>query len=170
MQGIVMVGNGGAAYFQFRLPPGVSSVFLLVRVVASDDPNNTVDFYATRNVLWTKSAPERDDLESSYILPILTKDADRSAQAADYMLSFPVVCSTHTRTCSSLCPVLQMVAACIVAWHDLSSHSFEFQPLRGVSQFVWCVECWTQMSSICSKGPPVNQPIPKLHAGVAFLG
>lgn len=86
-----MEGNGGAAYFQFRLPPGVASVFLLVRVLASDDPGNSIDFYATRNTPWTKGSPERKDLELSRLLPIFTKDADKSSQTVDYEISLPVV-------------------------------------------------------------------------------
>ena len=92
VQGIVMEGNGGTAYFQFSLPPGVASVFLVIRVLASDDPDNSIDFYATRNTPWTKDSPERVDLESSHILPILTKDADSSIKAQGYEISSPVVC------------------------------------------------------------------------------
>ena len=87
-----MEGNGGTAYFQFSLPPGVASVFLVIRVLASDDPDNSIDFYATRNTPWTKDSPERVDLESSHILPILTKDADSSIKAQGYEISSPVVC------------------------------------------------------------------------------
>lgn len=98
-----MEGNGGAAYFQFRLPPGVALVFLLVRVLASDDPENSIDFYATRNTPWTKNSPERVDLESSHILPILTKDADSSIQAADYEISSSVVCFFQRVGTNPLC-------------------------------------------------------------------
>lgn len=82
-------------YFQFRLPPGVASVLLLVRVLASDDPNNSIDFYATRNTPWTRNSPERVDLEASHILPILTKDADSSIQPTGYEVSHLVVQFCH---------------------------------------------------------------------------
>jgi hypothetical protein len=76
-----MVGDGGIAHFQF----------LLVRVLASDDPNAKIDFYATRNTPWTKESPERVDLESSHILPMLTRDTDRSEQAQGFEISSAVV-------------------------------------------------------------------------------
>jgi hypothetical protein len=106
-----MVGNGGDAYFQFRLPPGVPVVFLLVRVLASDDPNNRIDFYATRNTPWTKESPDRVDLESSHILPMLTKDADRSAQAEGYELSSAVVC--FFQLTRKICSVSRLLSPCL---------------------------------------------------------
>lgn len=115
VQGLVMEGNGGAAYFQFQLPPGVSSVTLIAQVLASDDPGNSIDFYATRNTLWTKDVPERDDLDASHILPIFKKDADTSAQLVDYEVSNTVVCSfckSASVLTRYLCPIYLHMRMC----------------------------------------------------------
>jgi hypothetical protein len=92
LQGIVMKGNGGAAYFRYKLPPGLAGVYVTVRGLASDDPANTIDFYATRNVLWTKGSA-RDDLKSSTVLPLLTKDFDASALLEHDVSNLLVRCS-----------------------------------------------------------------------------
>lgn len=50
----------------------------MVELLYSDEPDVMLDFYATRNFLWTKRTPYEIEQVSAYHLPAVQKDADSS--------------------------------------------------------------------------------------------
>eukprot|EP00892_Ulva_mutabilis_P000586 jgi/Ulvmu1/10528/UM064_0066.1 len=78
-RGFVVTGTG-LEYFRFYVPQGVRSLFLMVEILYSDESDVMLDFYATRNLLWTKHTPFDTAPEALHILPLLQRDADTSSR------------------------------------------------------------------------------------------
>lgn len=75
-----MLTGTALEYFQFYVPEGVRSLLLMVKVLYSDEPDVMLDFYATRNSLWTKHTPFDTAPETLRPLPALHKDTDASSR------------------------------------------------------------------------------------------
>lgn len=73
-----MLSGSALEYFRFDLPEGKRSLFLMVEILYADEPDVMLDFYATRNFLWTKRTPYDIEHVSAFHLPAVQKDADTS--------------------------------------------------------------------------------------------
>ena len=50
----------------------------MVKILYSDEPDVMLDFYATRNLLWTKRTPYETEQVTAHHRPAVQKDADAS--------------------------------------------------------------------------------------------
>lgn len=67
-------------YFSFEIPEGMRSLFLVVRILYADEADVMLDFYATRNFLWTKKSPYRTEQHTAKHLPAVKKDIETSTR------------------------------------------------------------------------------------------
>lgn len=77
LQGFVLSGST-MEYFRFDLPEGLHSLFVMVKILYSDEPDVMLDFYATRNLLWTKRTPYETEQVAAHHRPAVQKDVDAS--------------------------------------------------------------------------------------------